>query len=167
MASSKYTCRTCSNSYPFLFNLRLGNHYIYRSTSTETKKTLLTGTSCGGHLKVLRQGVFIFMFSNKNSVYNVCTCMSQYETQGEIALVSSTSISPLHRAQRQDQLRDNNMAAKASESTFMLKVIFVPRVVKTLSGQRRRRQDSVHNKPLYLLPTWSFTKYAIIVVSQF
>lgn len=93
--------------------------------------------------------------------------MSQYETQGEIALVSSTSISPLHRAHLQDQLRDNNMAPKASESTFMLKVIFVPWVVKMLSRQQRRRQDSVHNKTPEFTAKTEFTKYAIKVVISF
>lgn len=37
----------------------------------------------------------------------------------------------------------------------MLKVNFVPLVVKMLSRQRRHRQDSVQTKPLFTLPTRS------------
>lgn len=133
----------------------------------KTKKTLLDWDQLWWTLGSLEAGCFYFHVLQQNSVYNVWTCLSKYETQGEIALVSSTSISPLHRAQRQDRLRDNKMAPKASESTFMLKVIFVPRVVKMLSGQRRRRQDSVHNKTPVFAANTALTKYAIKVVIQF
>lgn len=56
----------------------------------------------------LEAGFFLFSCSTTKQ------CV-QYEAQGEIALVSSTSISPLHGTQRQNQLRDINMALRVSE----------------------------------------------------
>lgn len=88
---------------------------VPRLTSRENKENTFDCDHLWWTLDRLQAGCFYFHVLQQNNVYNVCTCMSQYETQGEIALVSSTSISPLHRAQRQDQLRDNNMALGASE----------------------------------------------------